>query len=187
MDFFNFRSSKFLSITQDYTLEEAIHKMTKAGVGFLPVVKGNKDKKIFIPIGLLTKRNIIERCVVPGKDPKEAKVNEIFTPHIIFGSSTHKSWEIFDLLHHHNFNHVLIKNHHDKLIGIASKIDTNDGIFYQGKKILASQKLPVNLYAYSLHIIFNIRNEIMIKIKSWIKSLNIMAHNFAKNWLLDLN
>ena len=64
------------AIPVDATLQEAAEKMAVRDVGFLPVVEND------LPVGVVTDRDIVTRCVAPGDDPRQTPVRRAMTPEV---------------------------------------------------------------------------------------------------------
>jgi CBS domain-containing protein len=62
------------AIVADATLQEAAEKMAVRDVGFLPVVENG------LPVGVVTDRDIVTRCVALGDDPRQTPVRQAMTP-----------------------------------------------------------------------------------------------------------
>lgn len=56
------------------TVREAAHRMAQAGVGCLVVI--GPDQR---PLGILTDRDVVLRCVADERDPDETQVGEVMT------------------------------------------------------------------------------------------------------------
>jgi CBS domain-containing protein len=62
----------------DMTIDKAATLMAKDDVGFLPV--GESDRMV----GMLTDRDIAVRAVAKGKNPRETKVRDVMTAHVLY-------------------------------------------------------------------------------------------------------
>jgi len=68
-----------VTVPSDALVHESVKLMNKNRIGCLVVVDNDEVT------GILTERDILERLVEKGKNPKETEVSEIMTKHIIFG------------------------------------------------------------------------------------------------------
>ena len=69
-----------VTVSSNNLLHESVKLMNKNRIGCLLVVDHDEVT------GILTERDILERLVEKGKNPKETKVSEIMTKHVIFGN-----------------------------------------------------------------------------------------------------
>jgi len=69
-----------VTVSSSNLLHESVKLMNKNRIGCLLVVDHDEVT------GILTERDILERLVEKGKNPKETKVSEIMTKHVIFGN-----------------------------------------------------------------------------------------------------
>jgi CBS domain-containing protein len=111
------------AITEDWTLEEASHKMLEIHTGVLPVVEGSKDAPSKNPIGVLTDRDLVVRCMAKGKDPKTVKVIEGYTKDIVIGHPDDNAREAFDKMRRNDIGRLLVVNQNKELVGIVSLAD----------------------------------------------------------------
>ncbi len=65
------------TIGPDETIQAAAAKMRELGVGALVVCEGER------PIGVLTDRDIVVRCIADGRSPREADVRGAMTPQVL--------------------------------------------------------------------------------------------------------
>jgi CBS domain-containing protein len=69
------KESKIFQIREDAVVFEAIEVLTKNKIGLLIVKNIAGDIT-----GVLSERDIIQKCIYPKKDPLQQKVSEIMTP-----------------------------------------------------------------------------------------------------------
>lgn len=69
-----------VTVPSNALVHESVKLMNKNGIGCLLVVDHGEVN------GILTERDILERLVEKGKNPKETKISEIMTKHVIFGN-----------------------------------------------------------------------------------------------------
>ena len=66
-------STNVITVRQDDTAQTAATLMREHNIGAVPVVSGNSV------CGMLTDRDIVLRCVAPGKSPADCRVGEVMT------------------------------------------------------------------------------------------------------------
>ncbi len=69
------KGRKVISIKEHATVYEVVVALVTNKIGLL-VVNDNKDEII----GVLSERDIVQKCILPKKDPMKLKANEIMTP-----------------------------------------------------------------------------------------------------------
>jgi len=69
-----------IGVPSDASVHEAVKLMNENKIGCLLVVDYEKISGIF------TERDVLERIVEEGKNPRETKVSEIMTKHVIIGN-----------------------------------------------------------------------------------------------------
>jgi CBS domain-containing protein len=114
---------KPFTITEDWTLEEAAQKMLEIQTGILPVVEGSKYSPSKNPIGVLTDRDLVVRCMAKGKDPKTVKVIEGYTKDIVIAHPDDKVEESFNKMRRNAIGRLLVINENKELVGIVSLAD----------------------------------------------------------------
>ncbi len=62
----------------DETVDEAAQRMRQEDVGTLAVV--DDDRK---PIGLLTDRDVVVRCIADGRDPKHTRIEDVMSAPVV--------------------------------------------------------------------------------------------------------
>jgi len=73
---------KVKTVPMDANVQKAVKIMNKNRINCLVVTY---DKRI---VGILTERDLLERVLEKGKDPKETKVSEIMTRQVLVGKPT---------------------------------------------------------------------------------------------------
>lgn len=61
-------------ISPDESLREAARRMSQYNVGTLVIVDGNN-----VPTGIVSDRDLVVRCLAPGRDPDAMTVEEVMT------------------------------------------------------------------------------------------------------------
>ena len=67
-----------VAVSQEETAAAAARLMSRHNVGSLPVCAESEQ-----PIGIVTDRDIVLRCVAAGKDPAQTRVREIMTDRVV--------------------------------------------------------------------------------------------------------
>lgn len=101
-------------IHPDATLTEAAEKMSRLGVGPLPVCD---DEQL---VGMITDRDITVRATAKGSDPNMITVHEVMTPEVVYcmeDQSVETAAEMMEML---QIRRVLVLNHDMRLVGIVS-------------------------------------------------------------------
>jgi len=107
---------KVKTVPMDATVQKAVKIMNKNRISCLVVTY---DKGI---AGILTERDLLERVLVKGKDPKETKVSEIMTRQVLVGKPTMELVEASNLMFEKKVKKlpILEKN---RLVGIVTLTD----------------------------------------------------------------
>ncbi len=69
-----------VTLQENATAHEAVQLLNKHKIGCLIIV-GNKEIK-----GIITERDLLERVLEKCRDPKQTKVSEIMTRHVVTGT-----------------------------------------------------------------------------------------------------
>ncbi len=67
-----------VAVTPEETAAAAARLMSRHNVGSLPVCAESER-----PVGIVTDRDIVLRCVAAGKDPAQTRVREIMTDRVV--------------------------------------------------------------------------------------------------------
>lgn len=112
-------------VTEKDSLRDVARIMKDQDTGVVPVVDG---KKI---IGLVTDRDIVVRCIAEGKNPLDARVNEVMTKSVRKVKDDATINDVIGLMSSSEIRRVPVVNQNDELVGIVSMGDltgkTNDG------------------------------------------------------------
>lgn len=120
-------------INFDSTIKDAAEKMDSLNVGFLPVVENDN------PIGVITDRDIVTRCIAHGHNPNDTKVSDCITrePKFIFEDSSID--EAANLMREHKIRRTLVVDENKKPVGILSLGD----LVTEGNSELAAETLEI--------------------------------------------
>src|SRR5438132_5442366 len=114
-----------VTVSEKDSIREVARIMVREDTGVVPVVDG---KKVIV---MVTDRDIVVRLVAEGKDPSNAKVNEVMTKNVraIREEATVK--EALDVMSGAQVRRVPVVNTNNELVGIVSigdiAKDTNQG------------------------------------------------------------
>lgn len=98
----------------DMSLEEAAQKMRDGDFGALPI--GENDRLV----GMLTDRDIVIRGVAEGRNPRQAKVNEILSQNILYCFEDQSLEEVMQNLGDNQIRRLPVLNRQKRLVGILS-------------------------------------------------------------------
>jgi len=128
-------------VTETDSLRDVARIMKDQDTGVVPVVDG---KKI---IGLVTDRDIVVRCIAEGKNPLEAKVNDVMTKSVRKVKEDATVNDVIGLMSSSEIRRVPVVNHNDELVGIVSMgdiaVEANNGKVGQAMESI-SQAPPNN-------------------------------------------
>jgi CBS domain-containing protein len=107
------------------TLQETAEKMRDLDIGPMPVC-GDNDRLL----GMITDRDIAVRSVAEGQDPRNTRVKDIMTPHVVWCFEDQDVKEAARLMKENQVRRLLVLNRDKRLVGIVSlgdlAIETGD-------------------------------------------------------------
>lgn len=107
------------SITANETLEDAARKMKLVGCGILPVVEmGGRA-----PVGVITDRDIVLRCVANGENPARNMVGDYCSSPAICCDTDCSAEDAFHTMRDHHIGRLLVIDDQGNLAGIVSLAD----------------------------------------------------------------
>jgi len=101
-------------VSQDDSLRDVARIMKEEDTGVVPVVDGRKI------VGLITDRDIVVRCVAEGKDPSNARVNEVMTKSVRKVKEDATVGEVLTMMKSSEIRRVPVVNGSDEIVGIVS-------------------------------------------------------------------
>jgi CBS domain-containing protein len=104
------------TVPLDTTVQKAVKIMNKNRINCLVVTY---DKRV---AGIITERDLLERVLEKGKDPKEIKVSEIMTRHVLVGKPTMELVEATKFMFEKKVKKLPIMEK-DRLVGIVTLTD----------------------------------------------------------------
>lgn len=110
-------------VTTECSVKDAAATMAKRECGVLPVVEGARSSHAKRPVGVVTDRDIVLRCVTQGADASRSKVGEICTTSIVQCDGDCPVEEAFATMRSRNVGRLLVTDDNGGLIGIVSMAD----------------------------------------------------------------
>jgi len=107
---------KVKTVPMDANVQKAVKIMNKNRINCLVVTY---DKRI---AGILTERDLLERVLEKGKDPKETKVSEIMTRQVLVGKPTMGLVEASNFMFEKKVKKLPIMEE-NRLVGIVTLTD----------------------------------------------------------------
>lgn len=104
------------TVPMDTSVQKAVEIMNKNRINCLVVTY---DKRV---AGILTERDLLERVLEKGKDPKETKVSEIMTRQVLVGKPTMDLVEASNFMFEKNVKKLPIMEK-NRLVGIVTLTD----------------------------------------------------------------
>jgi len=123
-------------IGPDDSLAEAVAKMKKLDVGFLPVCKNQRV------IGVLTDRDIVIRAVAENLDPKTTRTSEVMSGDIFYGFDDQTIEEAAEIMAAGRVRRLPVLNRDKHLVGVISLGDL--AVRYAGSEIAARVLMRVS-------------------------------------------
>jgi CBS domain-containing protein len=117
-----------ISVPSNASVHEAVRLMNKNGIGCLLVVDSIS--------GILTERDVLERIVEKGKNPRETEVSKIMTKHVTVGTPDMELVDATKLMFEKNVKKLPIVEG-GKLIGLVTMTDIARG---RARKMETSKK-----------------------------------------------
>ena len=123
-------------IGPDDSLAEAVAKMKKLDVGFLPVCKNQRV------IGVLTDRDIVIRAVAENLDPKATRASEVMSGDIFYGFDDQTIEEAAEIMAAGRVRRLPVLSRDKHLVGVISLGDL--AVRYAGSEIAARVLMRVS-------------------------------------------
>ena len=102
------------TIDSDMNVCEAAKKMRSLGIGSLPVQQGNQI------VGIISKKDIVNRCVAEECDPLSMDVSEIMTKEIATCWEDETIEEAAAILEQNQLHRLLVMSNENEPVGIVS-------------------------------------------------------------------
>jgi len=101
-------------ILADSTVQEAAVRMASRNVGFLPVVENS------LPVGVITDRDIVVRCIARGEDPRQTLVGRAMTPSIEIINQEASVEEAARRMKEKQIRRLMIEDADGRLVGVVA-------------------------------------------------------------------
>ncbi|KPK88145.1 MAG: hypothetical protein AMS27_00420 [Bacteroides sp. SM23_62_1] len=109
---------EIVAVTADDSLEKVAQLMAENHIGSVLVHQDHE------PIGIITKRDIIERVILNCQDPCKVKAKDVATKNLITISLRETIKDVLVLMYKHNIKRVLVKDPDNfNLVGIITTHD----------------------------------------------------------------
>jgi CBS domain-containing protein len=102
------------TIDSDMNVCEAAKKMRSLGIGSLPVQQGNQI------VGIISKKDIVNRCVAEECDPLSMEISEIMTKEIATCWEDETIEEAAAILEKNQLHRLLVMSDQNEPVGIVS-------------------------------------------------------------------
>ena len=107
---------ELIYVHPDTTVFEAASMMSGAGIGAMVVLEEGRL------VGIFTERDLLKRVIVPGLDPRMAKVSEVMTRDVAVAQGDDSCGKCLEIMKNVGCRHLPIVEG-DRLIGIISMRD----------------------------------------------------------------
>jgi CBS domain-containing protein len=109
---------EIIAVTGNDSLEKVAQLMAEHHIGSILVHQDNE------PIGIISKRDIIERVILFCQDPCEIKAKDVATRNLITISPGETIREVLTLMYKHNIKRLVVKDPDTyELVGIITTYD----------------------------------------------------------------
>jgi malate dehydrogenase (oxaloacetate-decarboxylating) len=105
------------TVTGEAVVAEAAALMAEKRVSCLPISMGQGA------VGVVTEKDIIQKVVASGKDPRRVRVKEIMSTPLILAPSTITIKEAAEKMLSHQIRRLVITDEKGKLVGLATMTD----------------------------------------------------------------
>ncbi|MBW8015504.1 MAG: CBS domain-containing protein [Planctomycetes bacterium] len=102
------------TIDSDLNVCQAAKKMRSLGIGSLPVQQGNQI------VGIISKKDIVNRCVAEDGDPLSMQISEIMTKEIATCWEDETIEEAAAILEQNQLHRLLVMSNENEPVGIVS-------------------------------------------------------------------
>jgi CBS domain-containing protein len=113
------KGTQVQSVAPDATVLDAALLMNEHKIGSLAVIDGHQVK------GMITERDILQRVVVPRRDPSETLVGDVMTTEVICGRPYTTIEEARSVMKNRRIRHLPIVDDDGDLAGMISIGDLN--------------------------------------------------------------
>jgi CBS domain-containing protein len=106
--------------TPETGLKEVARLMVEHDCGEIPVVDGQRTMR---PVGVVTDRDIVVRCVAEGKNPLEAEAGDVMSSPVVTVTPDMTLEEVADLMEEHQLRRVPVVDEAGAVCGIVAQAD----------------------------------------------------------------
>ena len=106
--------------TPETGLKEVARLMVEHDCGEIPVVDGQRTMR---PVGVVTDRDIVVRCVAEGKNPLEAEAGDVMSSPVVTVTPDMTLEEVADLMEEHQLRRVPVVDEAGVICGIVAQAD----------------------------------------------------------------
>ena len=106
--------------TPETGLKEVARLMVEHDCGEIPVVDGKRTMR---PVGVVTDRDIVVRCVAEGKNPVEAEAGDVMSSPVVTVTPEMRLEEVADLMEEHQLRRVPVVDEAGAVCGIVAQAD----------------------------------------------------------------
>lgn len=107
-------------VAKDCSVKDAAAKMATLACGVLPVVEGSHPTR---PVGVITDRDIVLRCVTEGAAADRTRVGEVCTTSVVQCDEDCTAEEAFTKMRAQKVGRLLVTDDKGGLVGIVSMAD----------------------------------------------------------------
>lgn len=107
-------------IVPDSSIKEAAQIMTQVDCGVLPVCESKSDRR---PVGVVTDRDIVVRCISEGADPERTMVREALTQDVVTCDEDCTARDAFETMRREKIGRLMVTNERGELVGVISMAD----------------------------------------------------------------
>jgi CBS domain-containing protein len=106
--------------TPETELQEVARLMVEHDCGEIPVVDG---KRTLRPVGVVTDRDIVVRCVAEGQNPLEFEAGDIMSSPVVTVTPDMTVKEVGDIMEEHQLRRVPVVDEAGTISGIVAQAD----------------------------------------------------------------
>jgi CBS domain-containing protein len=106
--------------TPETGLQEVARLMVENDCGEIPVVD---SKRTMRPVGVVTDRDIVVRCVAEGSNPLEMEAGDVMSSPVVTVSPDTTMEDVADLMEEHQLRRVPVVDEAGTICGIVAQAD----------------------------------------------------------------
>ena len=143
----NAMTKKVATVSEESPILTAAKLMSSKLISCVVVVNGKK------PVGIVTERDLIQRIIVKGKDPKKTRINDIMTSPVVTVPPESDLVPTGELMKKKRVRRFPVTDDKGDLIGLVTQTDILEGVLKLIKHIdwkLVTMKISVEEYIEKL-------------------------------------